>query len=145
VNIDSGDDILDNVTKKSPFYPTGLLSVNNMFIYPSYYNVTEEVYNENTGEVIYNPIINYDGIADIGFHPDLAARTRNHKLYQIFSSEIDFRRNDVLSRINTSDTNIVEVYYPHAIFSKYENNIKEHTYNGTLPESMSEHPQSSVS
>jgi len=40
-------------------------------------------------------------------------------LYQAFSSEIDFRRDDVLSRINVSDTDIEELFYIPAEYRKW--------------------------
>lgn len=115
------EDAQDNVTKKSPFYPSGFMSVNGLYIYPSYY---------------FTKGVSCPNGQDTGFYPDLRAKTRNHKLYQIFSSEIDFRRNDVLSKINTSDTTIEEMLYIPSVFARYTNNTKDVIYDGTLPPSM---------
>jgi len=135
VNVSSASDIRDDVTKKSPFYPTGLLSVNNVEIYPSYYS-GKQVTRDIDGNVIIVDPFTIAFSYDLGFDPDLFAKTRNRTLYQLFSSEIDFRRNDVLSKINTSDTKIAEVFYPYSVFSKYTNNTKDNTYGILLPDSM---------
>lgn len=127
INTTSYDQMGDDTTKKSPFYPTGLLCVNDTYIYPTYYNNRDVPAFARWGQIY-----------QMCFYPPLAARTRNKKLYQIFSSEIDFRRDDVLSKINVSDTEIIEVLYPKAIFSKYEGGTKMYTYTNypTFPEFM---------
>ena len=127
-NIQEISDASDSVTKKSPFYPSGFMSVNGLYIYPSYY---------------YKTGVSAPNGQNLGFYADLRARTRNHKLYQIFSSEIDFRRNDVLSRVNTSDTNIEEMLYVSSVFARYTNSTKDATYDGTLPSSMTASANSS--
>jgi len=68
--------------------------------------------------------------------PALWTKTKNTQLYQIFSQEIDFRRDDVLSRLNTSDTKLSEVLYVPAIFARYTNSTKDLIYDGTLPSSI---------
>lgn len=127
-NIQEISDADDSVTKKSPFYPSGFMSVNGLYIFPSYY---------------YKLGIRTPSGEELGYYADLRARTRNHKLYQIFSSEIDFRRNDVLSKVNTSDTSIEEMLYVSSVFAKYTNSTKDDTYDGTLPGSMTANPNSS--
>lgn len=121
INISNISDAAEDVTKKSPFYPSGFLTVNSLYVYPSYY---------------YKSGMRTPAGAELGFLPALRAKTRNHKLYQIFSSEIDVRRNDVLSRINMSDTNIEEVAYMTSVFAKYSNGTKGTIYTTTLPSSM---------
>lgn len=123
ININNISDAAEDVTKKSPFYPSGFLTVNSLYVYPSYYYKSGSQFRTPTGE-------------ELGFLPALRAKTRNHKLYQIFSSEIDVRRNDVLSRINMSDTNIEEVAYMTSIFAKYSNGTKGTIYNGFFPNSI---------
>ena len=59
-------------------------------------------------------------------------------MYQAFSSEIDISRDDVLSRINASDSKISEVLYVGSIFARYENGSKKVTYDGEFPQSMSQ-------
>ena len=139
-NIETVEDIADNVTKKSPFYPSGLLCALDTWIFPTYY-YNKDVHTQTPVTIFGFASINPSGLitgqsSDISFSPDLAAKTRNHKLYQAFSSEIDYRRNDVLSRINTSDAKISEVLYVPAVFSKYSNNTKSETYDGTFPRSI---------
>ncbi len=119
-------DVNDDESQKSPFYPTGLLSVLDTLIYPSYYGDSNEYPGHQVNSWSRSP---YD--------KEFGAKTRNRKLYQVFSSEIDFRRNDVLSRINVSDTKIKEVFYPNSVLAKYKNSIKDTTYFAALPESMS--------
>lgn len=94
-------------TKYSPFYPSGFLAVNDMIIKPHYYH--------NLG---------YDNI------PDLNAQTRNFELFQAFSSEINFRRDDVLSRINVSDTKLIEQYYIRSKFLKYSGTSSTEQFDG---------------
>ena len=47
------------------------------------------------------------------------ATTRNERLFQIFSSEIDFRRDDVLDKLNTSDAKIEECFYAKPSYKRY--------------------------
>jgi hypothetical protein len=140
-NIESVADIADNVTKKSPFYPSGLLTTLDTWIFPTFY-FKDDVFIQPPVSIF--GFMNYSNkntgpATDISYSPDLAAKTRNKKLYQVFSSEIDYRRNDVLSRINTSDAEIDEVLYIPAVFSKYSNNTKSATYDGTFPNSIVTH------
>lgn len=100
-------------TKYSPYYPSGFLTVNNMRIWPNYYKQfsdTPEAYPKLDATTKYYdpklPIETNDGV-------------QNYILYQAFSSEIDFRRDDVLSRINVSDTDIEELFYIPAEYRKW--------------------------
>lgn len=118
VNITSQDQLADNISKKSPFYPSGLLTVLDTCIYPTYY-------------------YNNDFETSVWESQQLGATTRNRKLYQIFSSEIDFRRDDVLSKINTSDSFIKEVAYVSSVFAKYNDSSNKVVFENSYPESMS--------
>lgn len=111
INVNDPSTITEDNVKKSPFYPTGFLSSIGTVIHPTYYK----------------------GLAGVDA---LNAYTRNSKLFQIFSSEIDYRRDDVLQRLSKSDINLEEVIYIPSVFAKYTNSTKSNTYNGTLPESM---------
>lgn len=97
--------------KQSPFYPSGFLSVNDMTILPSYY----------TNDVGGN--WRYEGENAV----PLGASTKNNSLFQIFSSEIDFRRDDVLSKLNVSDTLIQEQFYIPSTYSVYKNGVLNET------------------
>lgn len=121
---DLNDITSEDQVKNSPYYPSGFLSVSALYIVPHYYTpeLMQLRYAEPTSVMMSLPQ-----------YKILSAHTKNHKLYQIFSSEIDFRRNDVLSRINTSDSVIQEVCYMHSVFSRYTNGTKHETYNGTFP------------
>lgn len=101
---------------KSPFYPTGFLTSNNVTITPSYYINALRIHYRDSN----NPTtVELGGGVDIknGDYIEPAtsegrdytkfnATTKNNKLFQIFSSEIDFRRDDVLNKLNTSDAKI---------------------------------------
>lgn len=124
INVDDWSSINEETVKNSPFYPTGFMSVNDIRITPTYY------LNALTDSE-HNPVYRGD-LTDDG-KKALDARTKNRQLYQIFSQEIDFRRDDVLSRINTSDTKIKELLYVPAFFSVYKNSQIQNTYDGTFP------------
>ena len=126
INLESAEDTDEQISKKSPFYPTGFLTATNICIRPTYYNMKS-----------IPGVIGIDG--DFDFNSRFSSKTRNHKLYQIFSSEIDINRNDILSIINTSDAKISEMLYIPSVFAKYRNNSKVITYDGDLPESMEAH------
>lgn len=102
----------EDITKYSPFYPTGFLCVNDFKIFPHAY----QRFSDRNGE---NQLTK------------LQATTKNTKLYQIFSSEIDYRRDDVLSRLNVSDTKIEELAYIPAKFSRYNGSVSSYnTFSG---------------
>lgn len=120
LSTDEWQNLTEDNVKKSPFYPSGFMSVNNIVISPTYYlTAFAQTSFIITGEPIY-------GIPEEA-QKALNASTKNKKLYQIFSQEIDLRRDDVLSRINTSDTEIEEVAYVPSTFSIYKNNSKSTT------------------
>ncbi len=106
-------EITNDITpsKQSPFYPSGFLSVNNLTIYPTYYTPSGIDWNRYGVEA-----------------KELNASTVNRKLFQIFSSEIDFRRDDVLSRLNISDTTITEQFYLPAEISLYKSGTFDSYY-----------------
>lgn len=113
-----------DATKQSPFYPSGFLTTNDLIIKGHYYydlisGDSSDYYNVSTGQ----------------FKDDLIgqlyATTKNTKLYQIFSSEIDFHRNDILSELNVSTAKIKEVLYMYGDFIKYLAGAeKENEFNG---------------
>jgi len=49
----------------------------------------------------------------------------NRKLYQIFSSEIDFRRDDVLSRLSQSNIKLEDVATVSGVRKKYKNQSEQ--------------------
>lgn len=111
---DSNNAIDEEIDKKSPFYPTGYLCVNDFTIKPTYYHSDAVDHNNDK----------------------LFAKTRSNRLFQIFSSEIDFRRNDVLSKINISDTTITEVLYLYPYYAKYRNSTKDTIYSNNFPDGI---------
>lgn len=140
INVSDWQSLTDDGIKKSPFYPSGFMSVNNLVIFPTYYlaaldeshaSWTDESGTRHNDEAI----AVYRNIPTVAKNA-LNASTKNRKLYQIFSQEIDLRRDDVLSRINTSDTKIKEVAYIPAIFSMCKNSSKT-TYDNSFPAAYS--------
>ena len=112
----------DKYVKWSPYYPTGILTTNNITIKPTYYVQLLDV----SGDLSTIP----DG-------PEATfAKSDTNRLFQIFSSEIDFRRDDVLSKLNTSDLTVSEKLFIPATFSKYTNGTKDGTYGANRPSSI---------
>jgi hypothetical protein len=54
----------------------------------------------------------------------LRPKTDNTQLYQIFSSEIDFRRDDVLSRLSQSGIMLNELINAYGAYKKYKSGIE---------------------
>ena len=134
INVSDWSKLTEDAIKKSPFYPSGFMSVSNIVIYPTYYLAAlEGKYNVEQFPLIQNREALYKDDVPQGVRNALNTSTRNGKLYQIFSSEIDLRRDDVLSRINTSDTKIQSLLYVPAIFSIYENANKT-VYSNSFPQ-----------
>ena len=134
INVDDWSTLSGDSVKKSPFYPTGFLSVNDIRITPTFYLTAFVPYDDIEDLVYRQSIYENQQLVDA-----LDSLTRNNQLYQIFSSEIDFRRDDVLSRINTSDTKIQEVKYIPSVFSVYQNGVKSSNeiYDNSFPEGYS--------
>ena len=90
--------------KMSPFYPTGFLTTNNIIVTPPYYEDLTQI---------------EQGIVELRDqqYKDYQASTKNKKLFQVFSSEIDYRRNDVVEKLNVSNTQIQELLYLYPGFS----------------------------
>lgn len=105
--------------KKSPFYPSGFLTTNETTITPPYYpditalSSTGSFY-DGTGQIVWD-----SGACTIDQYRKFQASTRNKTLFQIFSSEIDYRRDDVLERLSTSNTKIAECLYVKALYNMY--------------------------
>ena len=95
----------------SPYYPTGLLQTNDLYITPIYYIY---LFDSDTGRPRTEPS-DVDAL--------LRAKTDdvNNKLFQIFSSEIDFRRNDVLARLSSSGIKLEEECIVSGLYKKYKN------------------------
>ena len=55
----------------------------------------------------------------------LHAKTDNNKLYQVFSSEIDVRRDDVLSRLQQSGIKLEELSIVSSTYKKYKNWVEQ--------------------
>lgn len=117
----------EETIKKSPFYPTGFMQVNDMVIKPSYYY---DAYAHPDRGDAFSSGLTY--VIPVAAQYALHARTKERKLYQIFSQEIDFRRDDVLSRLNVSDADISEKLYVSSTLAKYSNNSKDESYNKTI-------------
>lgn len=105
-----------DVTKQSPFYPSGFLTTNDFVIqYHHYWDLID-----GNGR-------DYDD----QLYQDLWARTKNTKLYQIFNSEINYHRDDIISELNVSTTKIKEVLYLYSDFIKYIAGSEEYnTFHG---------------
>ena len=73
---------------KSPYYPSGFLFLNNVRITSGYY-----IEDGEEGE-------------ELGW----AASDNSSNIYQIFSQEIDFRRDDVLSRLKSSSLSVRKAF-----------------------------------
>lgn len=101
INITDQDQVTEDTVKKSPFYPTGLLTTQNMTIRPAYYDSS-----------------------DLRGNSALWAKTKNYRLFQAFSSEIDFRRDDSLSKLSYSDLNIVPVLHATSVYGGYINGTR---------------------
>lgn len=99
-----------NPTKYSPFYPTGFLNVNDLYIHPHYYQSLIDASEEST------ELLN--------------AYTKNTQLFQAFSSEINFRRDDVLSKINTSDAKLQEQFYIGSNFGRFDGTQVQDQFSG---------------
>ena len=102
--------------KKSPFYPTGFLSTIETTITPPYYaQITQ------SGRPGYLDVVErtFDGsITEEQYHK-FQATTKNKNLFQIFSSEIDYRRNNVIEKLNVSNTTIDELLYVGSNYARY--------------------------
>lgn len=115
--IDEWDD-----TRKSPYYPTGLMSVQDIRIYPNPYN-NIDLQNQEAGRWI-----ELEGLKIV---------SDSNKLFQVFSSEIDFRRNDVLSKLSFSDLKLETKQYMSATCKKFMDNTVLEAYllnNDSIPE-----------
>lgn len=115
-------------TKDSPFYPTGFLTNQDVVIMPTYYvDYTQPDSGISYGQS--DPISLTDGADE-----NLNAHTVHDGLYQIFSSEIDYKRNDVLERLNAQNTTIAEcikvksVYKMHSEVSPPTNSMLDSAY-----------------
>ena len=105
-----------DVTKQSPFYPSGFLTTNDFVIQYHHYWDLIDVSGRNYNDQLYQ---------------DLWARTKNTKLYQIFNSEINYHRDDIISELNVSTTKIKEVLYLYSDFIKYIAGSEEYnTFHG---------------
>lgn len=93
----------------SPYYPTGFLCTNDFYIMPIYYL---RLFDGGNGQ----PLSGTDM---------LNAKTDSRQLYQIFSSEIDFRRDDVLSKLTTSGTTLEEQVIVSGSEKWYDNGVEK--------------------
>lgn len=131
INVNDWSTLTEEGVKKSPFYPSGFMSVNDMVMYPTYYLAAlDGMWDGDYPSAVYKQSVSTE------VRNALNTSTRNGRLYQIFSQEIDFRRDDVLSRVNTSDTKIQSVAYVPAVFSICENSSKT-VYDNSFPPAYS--------
>lgn len=108
---------------KSPFYPTGFLTTNNITVTPPYYYDWTETLNLDVTPILSNTRDIYGAYVDLknpkSKYEKFQAKTQNKTLFQIFSSEIDYRRNDVLERLNISNPEIREYLYLYPTYKRY--------------------------
>jgi len=93
-------------------------------ISPTYYYALQLAKDTKVGSTDYH----YFGHTDTW--KNCWASTRAYNLFQMFSSEIDYRRDDVLSRITASDTNIEEVCYMPAQCKLYNGDAELNNFYG---------------
>ena len=100
---DAATDITDD---KSPYYPSGFLTVNDITIYPHIYSKWIDYVNDpfNITSILSEPWV-------IANSERFCAFTRNYKLFQAFSSEINFRRDDIIEKLSQSGLRIKEQLY----------------------------------
>lgn len=101
--------------KKSPFYPTGFLSTIETTITPPYYTNMTVLDSSRPYQLT---IRDTDTISEENYK-NFQATTRNKNLFQIFSSEIDYRRDDVIEKLNVSNTTINELLYVGSTYNMY--------------------------
>ena len=108
-------------TKSSPYYPTGFLMTNDFEIFPSYFDGLYEGLDLDSTTLKYKK----------DEYSKFSAQTVGNKLFQIFSSEINYRRDDVFEKINTSNTKIEELLLVGSKFKMY-GELKQDYYNNSL-------------
>ena len=114
---------------KSPFYPTGFLTTNDVIITPPYYNNVIRIHYRDSNNASISHLSGEMDIADGDCveldtpegrdYTKFNASTKNKRLFQIFSSEIDFRRDDVLNRLNTSDAKLEDCFFVKPKYKRY--------------------------
>lgn len=130
--VTNGDVDKSTPTKYSPYYPSGFLNVNDLCIYPSYYQVDsvrpgDPIWNildlmvRHMNQIVVSPgdyssidelLASLTAPEELFAIPTLYwATTKNNQLFQIFSSEIDYRRDDVLNKLSVSNMNISEIAF----------------------------------
>ena len=90
-DLENGQQPSGATPKQSPNYPTG-------FLLSDYVSTNHGYYAQKVGGAPYSPW---------GFYMD--AYTRTNKLYQAYSNEFDFRRNDVMSKLKSNSLYINKV------------------------------------
>lgn len=125
--------------KKSPYYPTGFLMSDTTRIWPGYQKYPGDASPDwlfyldyrHPGSGQWNPK---------GTDYFTATSKENNELFQIFSSEIDFRRDDQLSALNSSTTTINPVFYlgisdsnnaSENNYIKYNRKVSDYMYQGS--------------
>lgn len=97
---------LENTNRSlSPYYPTGYLTTDNFRIHPGYY--ATDYTHARSENPTYHDYADYNNPSG---KDNFTAITRNDDLFQIFSSEIDFRRDDVLQKLTQSETTLRALY-----------------------------------
>lgn len=136
-----------------PYYPTGFLWSDYTRIWPGYqvtYIGGSDNDTEHSKGAYYvlaqdeNITWNDDGVITSISHKGTdyftAVSTKNNSLFQIFSSEIDFRRDDTLSTLSSDSTYLIPCGYIgltrddayNSSYEKYNDYLKQYTYHGLL-------------
>lgn len=137
--------------KKSPFYPTGFLTTNDITITPPYYDYSTALWSYALNAYVDESNSDWKSCLDktclVTTNEDykkFEAATKNKNLFQIFSSEIDYRRDDVLEKVKVSNTTIEECLYISPMYMMYGDLSKDATqwhnglrFFGVLPNSDS--------
>ena len=139
---------------KSPFYPTGFLTSNDIKITPAYYSISGEFVlipsgadpnNDSYDDLKVRPLYITRGEYSVYRYPEkyskFDATTKNERLFQIFSSDIDFARDDVLNKLNVSDSKIKKCLSVKSDFRYYKRYGTLHIpdwqlENGALPDGI---------
>lgn len=96
-NISDTSKVNQLIENNSPYYPFGFLTSDHTEIIPSYYNATVDEITRTSS-------------------------TENKELFQILSSEIDYRRDDVLSKLSQDSITLTPLY---PVFPVSESNTTE--------------------
>lgn len=150
IEIENRDAILDgwgavgpsDAKKESPYYPTGFLWSDDTSVGPGMYFYNDEYLPWDIFRVDYTKNENTKTLYQKNHH-FIAHSFDNKNLFQIFSAEIDFRRDDVLSKLKQSVLTALPIYFCNisntSDSSAYNESIKrqlggiQQTFNAVTP------------